>query len=322
MEDKFKVRLRVVERQIVNWDEFITEFNTRIRDKFFPIVIKIDEGPDLSLLEIQELNRYKFLKWFDQLECDAYVETDNLIEKHLGEKHLKNFNELPFFFYKNNNTQDKKFEKKFMCFVGAHRWPRFVISYFLSTQHQQQSFITYWQDKFPTQDLKGKLTLEEIRKFKSNLPLYIETSETIQRHSTGYINFTDTRPLLDFYHRSFLDIVCETWHEGETFMPTEKIARPLSCLNPFVVYGPKNFLANLQRLGFKTFEHYWDESYDTQTGDKRIDSIKSVINKLAKLNHEETQKLYTEVLPILAHNKKLYDAISKEQIMKIFNGNL
>jgi len=27
-------------------------------------------------------------------------------------------------------------------------------------------------------------------------------------------------------------------------------------------------------------------------------------------------------LPILTHNKKLYDAISKEQIMKTFNGNL
>ena len=32
--------------------------------------------------------------------------------------------------------------------------------------------------------------------------------------------------------------------------------------NPFIVLGPKGYLHNLKRLGFKTFGTFWNESYD------------------------------------------------------------
>lgn len=47
---------------------------------------------------------------------------------------------------------------------------------------------------------------------------------------------------------------------------------------PMLVYGPRNFLKNLQRLGFKTYADFWDESYDQFDGPLRWHKIQQVIH--------------------------------------------
>ena len=320
MDDKFKIRLRVVEDELVNWDEFLAEFNQRLLDKEFPIVIKIDEAPDLTCIQ-PVLSTMTFLKWVEsfQLNNDIFIETDNLVQRFLPISHIKNFNELPFFHFKNHEVKQKNLHKNFMCFVGAHRWPRFILSKFLYENYSHCSYLTYWQNKFPAKSFKKKLPIDEVTSFKKKLPLYINSDETIERHATGYINFTDTNPLLKFYQNSFIDIVCETWHDGQTFMPTEKTARPLSTMTPFIVYGPKNYLSNLKKLGFKTFSEFWSEEYDSLAGEDRIEQIKIIISTLGKLSKDEMFEMYQKMLTILSHNKERYETITKQNIMKAFD---
>lgn len=323
MDDKFKIRLRVVEDELVNWDEFQKEFNQRLLEKKFPIVIKIDEAPDLACINPVSSN-LTFLNWVEsfQQNNNIFIETDNLVQRVTTVPHIKNFNELPFFYFKNYKKKQKTFQKNFMCFVGAHRWPRFILSKFLYENYGDCSYLTYWQDNFPAKSFKKKLTMDEIMSFKKKLPLYVNSNETIERHTTGYINFSDTDPLLEFYQNSFVDIVCETWHDGQTFMPTEKTARPLSTMTPFIVYGPKNYLGNLKKLGFKTFSEFWSEEYDTLSGEARIEQIKIVITALGKLSKDEMFELYQKMLTILSHNKERYETITKQHIMEEFNENL
>ena len=150
----------------------------------------------------------------------------------------------------------------------------------------------------------------------------IDSTEKIKRHQDGYINFTDTNALEEFYHKSFLDLVCETWHMGDTFLPTEKIARPLALKNPFIVYGPKHFLSNLRRLGFKTFGNYWSEEYDRCEGSERINMIKSQIDFLSGKSIDQLQTMLKDMDEVLEHNQKLYQNIKLDSINTEFSCRL
>lgn len=90
------------------------------------------------------------------------------------------------------------------------------------------------------------------------------------------------RHLLDFYDQFQIEVVAETFIDGETFFPTEKIMRPIMGCKPFLVLGPVNFLKNLRAIGFRTFGECWDESYDTAERDSRWEEIKIVLKNIKK----------------------------------------
>jgi hypothetical protein len=86
--------------------------------------------------------------------------------------------------------------------------------------------------------------------------------------------------LLRHYSQFHVDLVCETYSRGSAFFPTEKTVRPIMAGKPMLVYGPKNFLANLRALGFCTWSSCWDESYDQYEGPERWQRMRQVIDNL------------------------------------------
>ena len=114
----------------------------------------------------------------------------------------------------------------------------------------------------------------------------------------------------DWYHEFDIELVSETYTLGCTFFPTEKTARPIANQRPFIVYGPKNFLANLKTYGFKTFSDCWDEGYDLLEGAPRYDAIKTVIENL--LANPDRQAVIDHAMTIAQHNRLiLLDLIKK-----------
>ena len=319
--DEHFVRLKVVEDTIHNQEEFLQHFNLRCQAENFPIVIKINEAPDITRLVLDGVPFIDFVR-HNRFNRHIIIETDNLVQQIPGVNIKKWFNELPFFHFKGVPVEIKRFEKKFMLFVGNHRWPRFLLAEFLHNGHRKSSYITYWHKNFPRDDITEHLSTQSVERFQKDLPLYIDSEEKISRHEDGYINFTDTDPLVKFYHRSFLDCVCETWHMGDTFLPTEKIARPLALKNPFIVYGPRHFLKNLRRLGFKTFGNYWSEDYDLHEGIERINLIKKQLISLSDRPLDELKKMYKDMAGVLNHNQKIYQRITLDNINTEFSSRL
>ncbi len=136
--------------------------------------------------------------------------------------------------------------------------------------------------------------------------------------NTGFIDFEKAYDITNFYNDIFIDIVCETWHEGNTFMPTEKIGRCLISKTPFIVYGGKNYLFNLKKLGFLTFGNIFDESYDNHEGIERIFKIKKIIDFLGEKNYEELISINQKIDDILEHNLQVYLGLTQEKIKKVF----
>ena len=94
---------------------------------------------------------------------------------------------------------------------------------------------------------------------------------------------------------------------------TEKTSRALSSGMPFIIVSHAGSLKLLKKFGFKTFDKWWDESYDDLLNwDARKFTIQDVITYLNSLSLEKCSEMYKEMIPNLIHNRKLYEEFNKK----------
>jgi hypothetical protein len=108
------------------------------------------------------------------------------------------------------------------------------------------------------------------------------------------------------YQRSYMSIVAESDAGINTFFMSEKITKPLMVGHPFVVYGCRGYLAELRKLGFKTFSPWIDESYDLIDDETaRVIAIIDSVAKFSLLSNAEKLQRIREMQPLLDHNRQL-----------------
>jgi hypothetical protein len=86
-------------------------------------------------------------------------------------------------------------------------------------------------------------------------------------HTNGVENTSVNQKFsnLDWYNSTNFSLVSEAFPEGtqsEKLFVSEKTFKPLRLNHPFVVFGSCGTLRYLHGLGFETFDHVLDESYD------------------------------------------------------------
>ena len=121
------------------------------------------------------------------------------------------------------------------------------------------------------------------------------------------------------YHRFFVEIVAETYFTGETFYPTEKIWRPILLRTPFIVQGSQNYLHNLKKLGFQTFDKWWDEGYSEDPSDYQISEVQKVIDTISKWTISKMQKVYNDMKPIIHNNFECMQNLSDSDFRRVFD---
>lgn len=158
--------------------------------------------------------------------------------------------------------------------------------------------------------------VEYIDKIESILPYELDTHHLSTNEKT---NFGATNNMKDWYSETYVNLVTETFFGRNVFL-SEKIFKPLSNLQPFIVLGDYATLAELKRLGFKTFEPFIDESYDLEIDPKeRIKKIEIEIEKLKNKSIEEIHNWYYSIKDILLHNQKhMYSFETYECFEEIF----
>lgn len=85
---------------------------------------------------------------------------------------------------------------------------------------------------------------------------------------------------VDTYFSLITETVCA---ESPYSFRTEKTAKPLAIGHPFIVVSNAGFYRELHNLGFKTFAHVIDESFDQiQNHQDRVDRISIVVKDLCR----------------------------------------
>lgn len=124
----------------------------------------------------------------------------------------------------------------------------------------------------------------------------------------------------DFYQFIGLDIVAETVFDYPYPYVSEKTFRPMSCKRPFILVGPPNTLNFLHSLGFKTFSHIINESYDSIIDpEKRLFAIIDEIKKFVNSPISSIIDIVKECEPILNHNFQNLLNFEENELTKIKN---
>jgi hypothetical protein len=123
---------------------------------------------------------------------------------------------------------------------------------------------------------------------------------------TPAITNPQTQVLEKFYRDIFCDIVTETRFAQTTGNFSEKSYQPMYYKKPFVVCAPPYTLRAIKEQGFKTFNEFWDESYDEcEEHEKRLFKIFEVIDFINDKSIEELKEMYAKMIPILEYNRNL-----------------
>jgi len=116
-------------------------------------------------------------------------------------------------------------------------------------------------------------------------------------------NDSQTLGALSYMIDSFLHVVTETCFWEEKTHLTEKIFKPIVAKQPFVLLGCANNLEYLRSYGFKTFDQFWDESYDTiEDPMHRLQAVVNIVENICAMSLNELYILQQKMSEILEHN--------------------
>lgn len=132
----------------------------------------------------------------------------------------------------------------------------------------------------------------------------------------GYDSANFGRHEYQMLQDNFWQIVTETVFFDSKLHLTEKIFKPIVTQRPFILVAAPGNLAYLKSYGFKTFDRWINESYDTEeNNDVRISMIVEEIKKLSLLSKSEQEKMYKEMQEVLDYNFKHFYGKFKEIIV-------
>jgi hypothetical protein len=115
---------------------------------------------------------------------------------------------------------------------------------------------------------------------------------------------------------AFFQIVNETVFYDQKLHLTEKIFKPIVCRQPFILLGAPFNLRYLKSYGFRTFDHWIDESYDEEIDpDLRIQKIVVEIEKLTKLSLSQLHDMQQEMQEVLDYNFDYFYSDFKKKIV-------
>jgi hypothetical protein len=286
-----------------------------------------NEGPDFFLLDIDQYI-VKLASVFKYDINRIKIKTANLIEKAnkynveiIFPSHLiSNTLEYQYSIDKSNIT------KTFGLFINRNNSYRLSLSTYLyknyfnkieHTNHLNVNNIFHLKNL----GLEGLIAeygtdnLISIVEYIQQCPIADHTvvvDKTLNKDPAQQLLAVDKNDFLKKYNNFFVELVCESYFSGNTFFPTEKTWRPILLKTPFIIFGSKNYLYYLRKMGFRTFSDFWDEDYDGYDCKDRFDKIINLIEWLGKLSTSKLESMYWDMQYTLDHN---YDLL----INKTFN---
>lgn len=138
------------------------------------------------------------------------------------------------------------------------------------------------------------------------------TVKSKQNNTDNYVSYIE-RILDDVYENTWVSVITESSYfdyENTVFI-SEKTFKAIACMHPFIIVGSRYSLMYLRKLGYKTFDGFIDESYDTLPDNKRFSAIMHSLKKIKKI--KDKLYWYQSMREILEHNHALFLSMHNTQ---------
>ena len=145
-----------------------------------------------------------------------------------------------------------------------------------------------------------------VKELYDKSPLFIDRDNS-QDDITVHVPVND-------YSSTFINIVGETLYSTNTLFLSEKTWKPMLVGSPFVIVGSPGVLKYLKSEGFRTFDKWFDESYDNEPNHaKRFNKVVNIIKYFSNKPIKELVEIRKEMYEVCAHNKELMEKRTKEK---------
>jgi hypothetical protein len=313
------------------------------------IDVIIDFYPEGSCAEFLRLYQLldKFCADTGYAKNRITIKTANMLEAHSE----YNIDKQPNYWYEVNEIQnwlkDKTLDikyaptKHFANFSSRSNWVRLWIATILDTYYKDKILQTYHYDpRRENYNANGYIGVDDLfrygcdliaeaAKFLQSCPRTLDieylrdldnSKNSVYQHENSYypIQHPSNLNLLQYYRDIFVDVVVEPNVSGKCFLVTEKLWRAILAKRPFIVVSNPNYLNNLKRLGFKTFDNYWDEEYDIHKEVNRIDKIKLILQEISSWALDELSNKLQDMESDLDHNLTVFKELTHDKINTTF----
>lgn len=160
-------------------------------------------------------------------------------------------------------------DKFYSSLSRMNRMYRSIATYFLcQSEISKYGLISHNTYKNSNVDIHNILrlphmhtvTLADFQKWAKTLPLTVDRSDF-------ETNWAMNTPYDHIHNKTIFQIVNETMaddHNGSSLFYSEKTFRPIVCMQPFVIYGQPGANAHLKKLGYSTYEDWFDYTFDEE----------------------------------------------------------
>jgi hypothetical protein len=288
----------IYDNTVFNLDNFIQNLNIK-NDQSLIVLWGVDRRINVNDHRFNKLN-----EWYHSIKNPmilfngaVYLDSPGVLEfPYQQVEFFRYLSKLSFGEVTPTTDKNKKF---FFASTKDYLSRRYILQALINSELEQQGYIAY----------------KCIERCHTNEPYDITNLKLIQDAGTSidhllpiqgfdndieYANISET-----IISDTYISVITETFFTGPLYF-SEKIFNSMLYNHIFVYLGPSHSLAYLRSLGFKTWAHIIDESYDTiENPAERLYAVaRSLIDFVCK-PLEEIQQIYQENLDIINHNRNL-----------------
>ena len=228
------------------------------------------------------------------------------------------FNDHELLYYLRNKNCEKFFKTgvlrrdyRFLCLSRTHKWWRATVTADLARTGLLDGSLWSYNTEITVDDRYTDNPIEvDTLGLKDDLMSFISAGPyrcddlDARAHNDHSLHNTE------LYDNSYCSIILETLFDcdgsGGAFL-TEKTFKCLKHGHPFVVVGAAGSLASLRDLGYRTFDHAIDTTYDAvEDNTQRYLAVRRSIAQIAALTPTELTAWFESVIPDLIHNSELF----------------
>jgi len=184
--------------------------------------------------------------------------------------------------------------------IGGKRDHRIMLMYHLLEKKINNAWISFprvcpveQRDILDLSHKFGPLVQQAFR--QAQLPLCFPGETDHPMHSCWLSLFEENAS-------SLVHVITETVYTGQRQHLTEKTFKPVCLQMPFVMLSTAGSLDYLRSYGFKTFDHLWNEDYDTLDDEHRVEAVADLLKHLDDCSQAELAQYHRHARPMVEHN--------------------
>lgn len=295
----------------INWFELLdSAILARLRDKTLKLWFFYSEGDNPG--RIQRHLRTQCIQ-HNVPEKQIHFTSANSSAANL--KNFSYFVDDEMLYKLRNEAEPEQFHtrrrsRKFTSLVRTHKWWRATTMARLwgKNLHKIGYFSYNTELNVGENESNNPIEIDSFRNLRKVCKKFLKSGPyTADNYDSDYHNlYHYTIP--EHYNDSYLNLVLETHldadQSGGTFL-TEKTFKPIKNAQLFIIVGPAGSIKQLKKMGYKTFDHIINHSYDDiKNNTKRWDASMKEAERL--IEHEHLHSLYEECESDILHNQKLF----------------